>query len=59
MFYRCLECGEIFDEPDEIRENVGEFWGTPAYESFNVCPCCKSDEIEEVDPADLEDEEEE
>lgn len=48
---RCYDCGCVFDEEeaDEKRECVGEFWGTPAYESYMVCPKCKSDDIEEVE----------
>lgn len=48
MFYRCCECGEEFDTPDTSRECIGEFWGTPAYMDFDVCPRCGSDEFEEV-----------
>lgn len=46
--YKCNECDAVFDEPDTYRECVGEFWGTPAYEEFDICPVCKSDDIEEV-----------
>ena len=57
--YRCEDCGAIFDE-DEIdsrSEYVGEFWGTPAYQTFNYCPECGSDCIREYDPREDEDEE--
>lgn len=46
--YKCYECGAEFDEPATYRECMGEFWGTPAYEEFDCCPVCKSDDIEEV-----------
>ena len=46
MSYICLDCGEIFDEPHTYSENVGEFWGTPAYEDFTECPSCGGGFIE-------------
>lgn len=51
MRYKCYNCGETFDEDDaeERRECVGEFWGSPAYDSVMICPECGSDEIEETD----------
>ena len=54
--YRCEDCGAIFDE-DEIdsrSEYVGEFWGTPAYQTFNYCPECGSDCIREYEGEDEE-----
>ena len=44
MKYKCADCGEIFDEEDSgiRKENVGEFWGAPAYQEYNVCPNCNS-----------------
>ena len=53
--YKCNECGEIFDEPKEVQEGRGEFWGMPAYETMYYCPYCESEDFEEYD----EDEEEE
>ena len=44
--YKCNECGEEFDEPVSYPECVGEYWGAPAYQSFYMCPCCKSDDFE-------------
>ena len=34
--YICRKCNHIFEEGEEktIRENQGECFGTPAYESF-------------------------
>ena len=48
---KCYECGHIFKEEDAgtRSENVGEFWGAPAYMDFNVCPECDSDEIDEFE----------
>ena len=47
MMYYCCECDSCFDAGDarEVRECVGEFWGTPAYETYNVCPYCGSDAL--------------
>lgn len=49
MRYKCYDCDEIFDEDDagSRSECVGEFWGSPAYESYMVCPNCGSDDLEE------------
>ena len=59
--YRCDDCGAIFDE-DEIdsrSEYVGEFWGAPAYQTFNYCPECGSDCIREYEGEDEEEAEDE
>ena len=44
----CSDCGEKFSEEDaEVRsENVGEFWGAPAYMDYNICPYCGSDDVD-------------
>lgn len=64
MLYVCNCCGRKFEE-DEVRtvsENVGEFWGAPAYMDYDVCPQCGSDDFDEVaedeDSEDLENDEE-
>lgn len=46
--YKCNDCGAEFDEPDSYRECMGECWGQPAYETFYICPVCKSEDFEEV-----------
>lgn len=43
MSYKCLDCGEVFDEPKKWKEYRGEFWGTPAYEEMVGCPHCEGD----------------
>ena len=45
--YICRECGNIFDE-NEIaiwKEERGEYWGAPCYETVSGCPCCKGDYV--------------
>ena len=34
----CLECGKIFDEPEDYVEKHG--LDTPPYEEFSGSPCC-------------------
>lgn len=46
-YYKCNECEAEFDEPDSYRECMGEFWGAPAYQTFYVCPVCKSEDFDE------------
>lgn len=48
MMYRCTDCFYEFDEPDMIRECIGEYQGQPAYEHTAVCPSCGSGSFEEV-----------
>ena len=64
--YRCLDCGEVFEEPDEMHTSYEAYYGvssdfpdrTPL--TFEVCPRCESDQIDEIDEMDeLYDEEEE
>ena len=38
--FKCLECGHVFLEPKIWREERGEFWGAPCYESMAGCPRC-------------------
>lgn len=46
--YKCNDCEREFNEPDSYEECMGEFWGSPAYETFYCCPFCGSDDYEEV-----------
>lgn len=48
---RCYHCGELFapEDAETKRVYVGEFWGTPAYDSVDVCPNCGSDDVEEIE----------
>lgn len=62
--YRCLNCGEEFYEPDGIRTTYEAYYGVASDfpdshpMTLEVCPRCKSDDIDEVDDV-YEDEEEE
>lgn len=47
--YKCNCCGREFDEPDSYEENMGDFHGMPAYQTFYICPYCKDDDFEEVE----------
>ena len=61
MMYRCCNCDEVFDE-DEFEtshECVGEFWGSPAYQDYDVCPYCGSYDFEEYEEEEEDEEEEE
>lgn len=55
--FKCNECGEIFEDPEQRQEYMGEFWGMPAYETFSYCPNCGSEEFDEYAGEDDEDEE--
>lgn len=53
--YKCCDCGKEFDEPGSYEECMGEFWGSPAYQTFYVCPVCGSDDYEENEEEEEED----
>lgn len=44
--YRCIDCGEIFEEPTSWEEQE-EFWGARVGREESGCPFCKGD-YEEV-----------
>jgi DNA-directed RNA polymerase subunit RPC12/RpoP len=45
MSYKCLNCNHIFEEGEEkvYTECMGECHGSPAYDTFRVCPVCGGD----------------
>lgn len=47
--YYCVDCEQWFETPKFYEECVGEFWGAPAYMSFDICPNCSSDNILDED----------
>ena len=59
--YKCNDCHETFDEPDEQVWNAADYYGVERNGHdqmlyIDVCPLCGSEDIEEID--DEEDEEE-
>ena len=38
--FKCYDCGATFDEPKTYREQMGEHFGVPAYDTFACCPHC-------------------
>lgn len=46
--YYCQNCGAEFERPARCREAVGEYMGRTAYEDFEACPNCGSEEIDEM-----------
>ena len=51
--YKCIECGEIFDEPEKVRFELFRIDGVPQYGYDHACPCCgRVDEMEMVDKCD-------
>ena len=57
--YRCIDCEQEFDEPEEVQESRGEFWGMPAYETMYYCPYCGGDIMENEDEDEEDDVDEE
>lgn len=45
MWYKCCECGHLFEEGEQARwrEDRGEFWGEPCSEMVYGCPICKGE----------------
>lgn len=54
MAYKCLECGNIFEEGEQAHwsESRGEYWGTPCSEYMSGCPLCNG-EYEETTPCEI------
>lgn len=45
MFYKCEDCGNIFEEGEQATwsENLGEHFGAPYREERDGCPMCHGD----------------
>lgn len=44
MFYKCLECGHIFEDGEEGNYfETQEIWGRDFREKIKCCPLCKGD----------------
>lgn len=54
MYYKCRECGHIFEsgEASVKNQSAGEHFGTPVSESFGYCPICGG-EYEEEKPCEV------
>lgn len=50
MSYKCLNCGHIFDDGEEVKsyDFVGEAWGRRIYEETYCCPSCGERGFEET-----------
>lgn len=55
--YKCEDCGLVTNELETYRENIGECFGFPAYETVYLCPHCGSIDLKEY--YESEDEEDE
>lgn len=38
--FRCDNCNQIFEDPQESWEKMGEHHGQPAWEPVQMCPFC-------------------
>lgn len=58
--YKCLECGQLFDEPARIFDDPSPSGVSLVrrYYVWHVCPYCGEDDIEEAFDEDEEDEDE-
>lgn len=54
MSYICLDCGNIFEEGEQItfQENMGEHFGEKVYKKITGCPICGG-EYEESTPCSI------
>ena len=54
--FKCWDCGKYFNEYEEVREDRGEFWGIPCFETVAYCPYCGGDfgAAEDVEKAEVE-----
>ena len=49
MKYICYECGKKFNQPKVVEECIGEYGSLPYFEPFVYCPCCGSEEIDDME----------
>ena len=66
MLYKCMNCGERFNEPDTIPTTYESYYGVAGMFPYStpldlyVCPWCNAEDIEEIsiyDDDECEDEE--
>lgn len=58
MYFKCYDCGNVFEEPDsKIEYDYYPFGSTSCRceEYVSVCPWCKSEEIDETTVKDCND----
>ena len=46
--YKCLDCGHIFDEGEQINWEDGHGFDTPPFEKWSTCPKCRRGLYEET-----------
>lgn len=46
--FRCQNCGQMFDSPNCVLDFDSEYWGATVHHYTSVCPCCGSDEYDEM-----------
>lgn len=56
--FRCNNCGHIFNKPKSEKWATGEYHGHTAYETWSVCPECRSEDYDEYEEEDEEEEDE-
>lgn len=56
----CNDCKSEFEEPEEMEDTYENFYGVSSMfpssntYKYDACPCCGSDDIEEVEEDDEE-----
>lgn len=51
--FQCSKCGTMFDFPEEVTDFYSECWGAPARHTTTVCPCCGSNDFDEMDKCEI------
>lgn len=46
--YKCENCECVFEDANTVTEYRGECHGSPAYETYSVCPFCGSTDFYEI-----------
>ena len=48
-WYRCRECDEVFGDKASAQRAARLEDGIEPWESVDICPCCHSDDLEELE----------
>lgn len=51
--YKCENCGEEFEDPNNVEDFSSEYFGRMVTHYTNVCPCCGSDDFQEMDKCEI------